>query len=1405
METVPYRFRSVRFYVYKDRRLFADLLKILQTKRNVCSARDRDQMNDQICGPARRHQDLNGVFYALAVNNVETLHVFLDEFDDCPSGLLADPEFLRGHAQTGGGIRKRNPKSLGNGLTGIRRSHDRARSGAPIKTSLVLSHLLQRNFAGGIAVIQIETVCSADQRFSSVAAGKHRSAGQIDRRLICRAGRHQLRRHVFIAAADQNHAVKRMPFDQFLRCHAQEVSVYKAGNVEKHLADRHGVDFQRKSARSPDAALYGLGQLSEMYVTGIGLGPGVNDADDRFFNVLIRIPHALQKRVAEHAGSIASFFPGGGIIVFHFITPEYYIVFFLLKVCTKWTVIWTFATFYVILEKKELIRMIQIENFTVLPLSMVTQENLQRIEVFFTVNRTCHVEFTVLKNDSILYERDLALTGGTSRTFLLLPVQNGEPEVTWQLRKDGFVLAQTIGVWKKAREWTLYVMLSSHTDIGLHNSQYHQRYYSEQFLQKAAMLCDATENRPESDRYRYTMEGSWFWENYPSDHGRKAGEEFVRKYIRTGKIGICSGIAGNHTQNYGFEEMCRAAYTREKLKKDWGIDSKTFTMIDNNGLSWAIVQPFAQAGYENLFFAPNQWNPLYSEVFPIDAEIPSFTWNPEASGGGARVDVRTDSNLPQLFWWEAQDGESRLLVWASAQYDHGGVIFGITPKSKADALHLKMMESRMPVQLEKLEKKYPLDLWLIASYSDDQEPSEDLTDLFQMWNAKWKYPRVRTLGDPDIPFAEVRERFGDSIPVLRGEITGGWYQHPAAAAELLARKLNADRKLAVAEKLSTAAALGIPGCKCRSENFRRAWNALLWHDEHSYGTSGYQGRRVYETWMQHRAWIEEAEAAAEEETRRSTDAFASAIPGEGICVFNPCGFSREFRVRFENGTAKATLPSFGYRVLPRDVFVPEQVKSETTQTPPEIENGFYRICFASDGSMRSIYDKELGKELLNPEREGANCLLYTKDNHKTFSSPKNAKFRIRSSSSFIEVTAFLNDPNTQAEITQRVTLPVDEKRIDVDNFLLHVRDMVNTNRYYRYLYYAFPFSVPNAKRYCQLNGGIGEYAESLTGHGTDTYMSAHEWCCAENDSFGTALFLRDTQLMEFDHIHPDKTDCGAAGNGSEMYNYVSNDWLQMHLAGGSHLNYHLRYAITSYAGNHVSADVARKAEAWLNSPIVFPLSGSEIGTLPENEASLLTVPEGVRFVGLKRAEDGQGAVAHFFGNAKIGGIESPFDTTEVLAADEKPLAENKLSSYGYFGIRLAAHRVLPNEAPKSASVNCSGPAPIGSVYTGLISRPYAARGENDGQLYLLWGANAETNLHHYELFRSEESGFTPDESNLIAHIPPEKYVVGRYIDEGLKKHTPYYYRVRAVNVLGAAGAFSDEFVGITKEDSHEQK
>jgi hypothetical protein len=1238
------------------------------------------------------------------------------------------------------------------------------------------------------------------------------------------------------------------------------------------------------------------------------------------------------------------------------------------------------------------------------PTSLVTRSEpaRQRIEVDIEAPRPLNgTVLTAFRDADRLAEMPLGdLAEGPNECVCLLPVPETPCEIRWVLSTPEGTLAETVLDWTPLRDWTLYMISSTHTDIGLHNSPYIQRHSNVENVEKVAALIDQTADRGDDSCYRYVIEGTWVWGNYERDRSEETAQDIAEKYVKPGKLGIGAAMAGNHTQTYGFEELCRSAYTRRALLKRWGVPSSTMTMIDNNGICWSLVSPYADAGFRNVFFAPNQWNPLDSTLNPMDKTKDGARWNPDANGGGSRVDVRWDSDLPMVFYWQGADDTSRLLVWASTQYGHGGAAFGIGSNRKE---HPATPDSVAPIlakHLAKLEARYPYDVWLFASYGDDEPPNLYLADFAAAWNAEWRSPTFRLTGDLDEPYDKLRAKFGDQIQTLRGDITSGWSQHPICAPELLAQKFAADRLLPTAEKLASLARMFEPSYIYPATEFRRAWDALICNDEHSYGTSGYQGRRVYETWMQHRDWIDKAERTAVDESRRALDVLASKIAAaeKSLVLFNPTLVPRTELLTVRGAKLLTPeVPSFGYITVPCSRLVVEEAEVATPEEPPVVENEFYRVTFAADGSMASIFDKELGRELLDPEASfRANQFVYTKDNHQTFTSPENATFEIQRDSFGQTVVVKLDDPHSRAAIVQRVTLPNHTKQIEIDNQLSHVFDQFNTHRYYRYGYYAFPFEVEDGTFRAQLNGCIASPKTDQTGHGTDAYLPARDWTCVENGEFGVALLQLDSHLVEFGRIHPDKTEFGEPFGSSHLYSYLFTDWLQMHTTGGSAINPRFRYVIASYAGDYRTAGISQLAER-LTQPLLTTSIPAQDGSLPSGMSFLEVDKPNVSLLTLKLAETpGQGFIARLheldgipieslsakqdlgsfeltacslleenreeLATVPIPGVEmrpspgaepagrrdamhapdeqatpagcgrdaraprgtaptsdlemrpspgaEPAGRRDAMHApdeqatpagcgrdaraprgaaaspefDDRPDAPDiSLAPFGYATIRfkkpataqLAApavtvHEVADNQLSLSwkpvvdaaqyhiyrgafagfepdeyhlhattldtsfvdrnlspgttywyrvAAVDAnanqgtpskelavtteaqgpSAPAKVGSFYSGLIDAPRAGHGAEPDQLYVVWGQNIESDLSHYELYRSEEPGFTPDEATFVADIEPGPYCVGLRDDRGLKVFTAYYYRVRAVDTDGNKGEFSDEFSWTTRE------
>jgi hypothetical protein len=1141
-----------------------------------------------------------------------------------------------------------------------------------------------------------------------------------------------------------------------------------------------------------------------------------------------------------------------------------------------------------------------ISNWRITPHSFITQGeaplqqkiSLQQIELVFDSKKSeTQLTLQVFHGETELVKNILEnITVGSNTLLTYVPEPKETVQSRWVLLDtNGNKLAEQQLTRQPPRHWTFYLVSSSHVDIGLHKSQYKQSKMCGDYIGEIRKLVDQTVDVPADARYRYNIEGTWFWSNYPKDYGEVKAKEFVEQYVKPDFVSIGASQAGNHTQVYGFEELCRATYYKKELKDRWNLDKDTMVMADNNGITWAIVTPFADAGIKNILWLPNRWNPV--------------------SVGGSRVDVGLESKIPLLFYWLAPDQKSKMLLWAGDHYWNSGG--GIGMGGRGTPPQLPKVEQTLSKKLIGLEEKYPYDIWVFSRYSDDEFPNRYNADFVQNWNKKWLYPHFITVGNLSEPFNKIREKFGNQIPTLSGDIPSSWAQHPVCTPELLAQKFEADSLLPTAEKLSTIARLLDPNYIYPLQQFRRAYDALLLNDEHSYGTSGYKGRDVYETWLQHRDWIGKAEQTAQTESKRALKSIAEkiSVQKQSVIVFNPMLQSRveTITVSIGNGqTAKIRtpeIPPLGYTVidLPQ---TPQKTVRKAVTSPPVLENRFYRLTFADDGTISGIFDKELNRELIDTAATfRCNQFVYTKDAHKTFVSPKNAMFEYLSDAFAQTILVKLDDPNTLATIEQEISLPNDEKRIDIDNRFKHVYDLFNKKRYYRFGYFAFPFAVKDFNFRAQINGCVLQPKIDKTGHTTDSYTAAREWVSVGNNDFTIGLVQLDSNLVEFGKIHADKKEMNLPASSSHIYSYIFTDWLQMHTHGGSAINPRFRYVITSQSGNWRKAGISKIAE---RASTVLPttiVQQPQKGTLPEKSHSFLSVSSkendsNIRLLTLKLSEEPEGGIIARFHetaglpveNAALVGV--PQDTTltecSVAEIDRTPLSGQNISMlpFGYSTIRMKFNEnKIAQPKPKlkmknDASVTISWlpvkdavqyniyrgeyagfetdiyhllttvtqpeltdkylnlgqeyfyriaaitsrlnqgvvsetlavttdaggnspPAPIGSFETGLVSLPKTAHGDNPNHLYLIWGKNRESDISHYELYRSETNGFTPDSNNFVAKVESGPYRVVTFEDSGLKEFTQYYYRVRAVDKTGHAGEMSPEFTGTTREPYRE--
>ena len=148
-----------------------------------------------------------------------------------------------------------------------------------------------------------------------------------------------------------------------------------------------------------------------------------------------------------------------------------------------------------------------------------------------------------------------------------------------------------------------------------------------------------------------------------------------------------------------------------------------------------------------------------------------------------------------------------------------------------------------------------------------------------------------------------------------------------------------------------------------------------------------------------------------------------------------------------------------------------------------------------------------------------------------------------------------------------------------------------------------------------------------------------------------------------------------------------------------------------------------------------------------------------------------------------------FSQIATVGANVEDYSDTGLAPLATYYYRvMASNEVGDSDASNtdSAATSPTDTTAPGQV-TGLVATTVGS-----SQLDLGWDANPETDMDHYNVYRSTNSGFTPDVGNRIAQPTGNSYS-----DTGLTADTPYYYQVSAVDTSANEGTPSVEASGTT--------
>jgi alpha-mannosidase len=528
---------------------------------------------------------------------------------------------------------------------------------------------------------------------------------------------------------------------------------------------------------------------------------------------------------------------------------------------------------------------------------------------------------------------------------------------------------------------------------------------------------------------------------------------------------------------------------------------------------------------------------------------------------------------PGLFDWFSPDG-SKVTVGSLGVYRQLSAYF--VPYNAVDvALQLPSLLRNWDDFYKKndIPAEFP-----VTDMADYQPPTRELIPLAAGWNSNIQQKYGASL---NLKFA-TGEEFMKAVtrdprtrfPEIRGEWPSVWaYIHGPTHHDVVSAGREAVWDLTAAEKFWSLRNLASHGQeRYPTETFDQAWMAQIYPD---HGFGGLNGDITDTVFL---AKEKEAQLLGRTLLSSSVEWIANhATPLDSqnpkLVVLNPLSWDRTGPVWVEiptppdreavvtnargeevtrqrvpqaqGGTTRyileaANIPAIGYatftvRLKPRssDTFRPEEFKNKV------YENEFYRLEFAP-GGLRSIFDKPLGKELLNPQEFlGGEVLMLDSvgwDAHEEGDFQHPSWKEIEKTSQYAPTWRViesgpvrsgwrLEQPFRQATVRVEVYAYQKFKRLDFDVQILHWSG--EKNKEFRM---AFPANIPNGQVTYEVPYGALEVGkDEIEGIPFQGWYSrpareihpreVQDWISASNGTFGVML---SSSVAVWDYLDSDE-------------------------------------------------------------------------------------------------------------------------------------------------------------------------------------------------------------------------------------------------------------------------------------------
>ena len=845
------------------------------------------------------------------------------------------------------------------------------------------------------------------------------------------------------------------------------------------------------------------------------------------------------------------------------------------------------------------------------------------------------------------------------------------------------------------KKWTLFLVPHVHLDVG------YTDYQAKVSTIQSRILDEAMDLVAQHPAFRFSTDGEWNLDQFL--HSRTPAEQDrIVEAIRQQKIYIPAQPSNLLTGFPSAETLIRSLYPSANFSRVHGTPFNYANITDVPSYSWSCASILAAAGIPYFFAGSN------NDRAPV------------------LLQGHLNENTP--FWWEGPDG-GKVLMWYSRHYMQMQFLFGLPPLPQTG-------QEVLPLFLQMYQR--PNYLANAAILFGTQVENTDLfpqqAALADDWNALYAYPHIEYSGFHDA-LANIAEQFGNTIQTVRGDGGPYWEDGIGSDALFAAMERENESRAPSAEKLATVGTLVNPRLAVNREALNSMWSNMVLFDEHTWTSwNSVSDPDSDEAIDQLRLKDSRATTATDQRNdilRAAMASLADSIAAgvDSLIVFNPLDWKRdgEVTIDLDKGMeiadrAKkepvsyvvlheglnfrkvefraADVPPVGYKVYELRATHAAPLASQRTAST-SIESRFYRVELdPASGSIRSIYDKELNKQLVDtrsPWRFGQYLYVTGGDEepnsvlqYRAVSPKPELHLHAAQGGRVISVeetpwdwrakltSSTENTPQIQTEIR----VYKGEKKIELLEEVDKKPELKKEG-----VYFAFPFAMTHPQFQYEIQNGVVDPAKDMYPGAGHEWFSIQHWISVQQDGVSATVMPLDAPLATFGDINRGEWPTEFRQRPGNIFSYAMNNYWHTNYRAAQGGHFRFRYVITSAMRTDAAAlsrmgweestpleqDQIRSQDKALDLP--RPLNG--------NEASFLTVDDPDLVLDTwKPAEDGNGTILRFIdlgGEPRTVTIHAPLLSiskivaTDAVERDQKPIVREDAHT---FKVAVRPHQIV---------------------------------------------------------------------------------------------------------------------------------